>query len=177
MKMDGDDFARWCEGAQPGESITYCRGARLSADAAVVPVEMARVGVVELVQRRLSSGDLAYIAQRRSDAFVRPGDAGRVRRRVSSPGTSPARRAVERQLYRMLVRTANHHLPCPDNGAIARLLGLRDALAASYRMRRLVAAGLIVVEQGAPGARRVVTIVASGARTRPCALKPGRCEG
>ena len=62
---------------------------------------------------------------------------------------------------------AARDLPCPTNAAIANLVGLRDELAASYRLGKLRDRRLIRIDVPAdPRLHRVVTIVASGKKTR-----------
>jgi DNA-binding Lrp family transcriptional regulator len=73
-------------------------------------------------------------------------------------------------VLRLLAQAASKGLPCPTNAELAKRIGLKDAVAASYRVRRLVQSGAIVVEEPSPSERRVVTIVATGAQTRRAQL-------
>lgn len=154
----------WAERARPGDTLTYGSGDRLSPQAVEAVRRLAEADFVDLVRKR-RDGKWIYIAQRRSRAF----DAARLDYRPSRGAVRPSGkmrgRSVERALLRILTRAARLGLPCPGNAALAVMLGLPGAVSASYRMRRLVAAGLIAVEQADPARPRVVTICATGART------------
>ena len=73
----------------------------------------------------------------------------------------------EARLFRILKRRANFALPCPTNPEIEADLGVKNG---SYLLGKLVKAGLIRVEDGVPGMRRRVTILATGLRTKAAAL-------
>lgn len=170
MSEAGDGFLTaervmdWAESARPGETLTYASGDHAPAEALAAARRLADAELVDLVGKR-RDGKWIYIAQRRSRAF----DAGRIDYRPSRGAVRPSEksraRAVDRALLRLLSRTARLGLVCPGNAALAVMLGLSGALAASYRMRRLVAAGVIAVEHADPTRPRIVTILATGART------------
>lgn len=163
--MDGQRVMDWAQRARPGETLTYCVAERLVPQAAAIPRALAEAGVVDLVSKRRGKG-WVFIAQRRTARFVDPS----VPRRMPSRGAvrpSPLAvgRASERALLRILVRCARAGATCPSNATLARMTGLSGKLSVSYRLRRLVAAGRIVIEQPHPWGPRVVTIVASGVAT------------
>ncbi|MBM3927377.1 MAG: hypothetical protein FJ335_02815 [Sphingomonadales bacterium] len=77
----------------------------------------------------------------------------------------PTRTSPEGRILRALTDAARGGRPCPSNLALARRAGLQGRICASYRVRKLVRAGLITVEMTGPEQQRVVTIVASGLST------------
>ncbi|WP_447727255.1 hypothetical protein [Sphingomonas koreensis] len=74
------------------------------------------------------------------------------------------------RVLRRLRRAANLGLVCPTNAELARDCGLKDADAASYRLRKLIGNKLIRVDDQGPNARRIVTIIESGRSTVAGAL-------
>ncbi|MPT48275.1 MAG: hypothetical protein E2598_07605 [Sphingobium sp.] len=165
-----DRVLAWAEKAAKGETLAYARAYdRAPDDALVMPRSLSDAGLVELVRRR-RDGHWAYIAQRTAMPF----DPARINRRASRGCVRLAGRgsaqAMDRALMRILGRCVRLEQPCPSNAALAVMLGLTGEIAASYRMRRLVAQGLIEVEQPDPRAGRIITILSSGARTAPGTL-------
>ena len=77
---------------------------------------------------------------------------GRTRKRL-------IRKTSLSMVFDMLVRAARRGEPCPTNDELAAACRLSGKMAASYRMRRLVADGQIAVEDHSPFGRRVVTIL------------------
>lgn len=161
-----DRLMAWARSAQPGEDVIYATGDRPSEPVRGAVRALARAGVVAPVQVRRETG-FAFIAQRTAAPIER----------LAAPRRSPSRgvarapagmagRASERALYRLLVRRASTGLACPTDSALAAMLGLPGRLSASYRLRRLVAAGLIAIEHPHPWGPRIVTICATGKRTK-----------
>lgn len=163
MFMGGDDLNAWARDASPGTSL--CLGVASSVPPSTQPAlrSLSDAGVIDVARRRIGPERYSFVVQRRTARFVdRPPVAAR-------RGGMRARRAgtVERRLLKLLLAAASRHLPCPTNAAIAKLVGLRDELAASYRLRKLQERGLIRIAVPAdPRLHRVVTIVASGKTTR-----------
>ena len=95
----------------------------------------------------------------------RRGKAGRFKRQP--------RRSADAMVFRLIRCAAVHDRPCPTNEEIARLCHLSGRQSASYRMRRLVEAGKIVLADHGPLERRVATVLvgsAAGKSTRRARL-------
>lgn len=167
--MEPDSFRAWVERAAPGDDVVYCVGARPSEAIGAAVRAMSVKGLVLTTSRR-KDGQLRHIAVRLADrpAPVRARPSAHRGRFV--PREDAGRRAVERAIMRLLTDAARRGAPCPTNKEIAQHAGLSGAVAASYRVRRLVQAGKIIVEEPSPIERRVVTILATGKSTRRAKL-------
>jgi hypothetical protein len=171
--MGGEDLLNWAKDARIGDSIVYARssaaGERLPSDVVNVVSSLAAHGALHPTQRRVGDG-WAFQAQRGS------GKISRVTvRRPSRGGTRglPANRASERAVFKRIEAAAKHGLPCPTNAELARLCGLSGAIAASYRVRRLVASGRISIIDKSPYGRRIATLLVgrhAGKSTQEAAL-------
>jgi hypothetical protein len=157
--MGGEDLMRWAESANQGDSIVYARsmgaGDRLPVDVVDVVSNLAAHGALHPTQRRVGDG-WAFQAQRGS------GKISRVKVRTPSRGGVrglPANRASERAVFKRIEAAVKHALPCPTNAELARLCGLSGAVAASYRVRRLVASGRISIIDKSPYGRRIATLL------------------
>lgn len=167
-----DQLSSWAAKAKPGEDVVYSTGVRPGDKIGAAVRALHDAGVVALTSKRVAAdqgGGFRFIAQRLADPrpsqrLRRPAPQGRF-----AAASDDAKRTL-RMVLRQLVRAAKRGEPCPTNAELARAVGLKDAVAASYRMRRLVKDGAIVVEEPSPLERRVVTIVASGAQTRRARL-------
>lgn len=160
----------WAERARPGEDIVYAEGARPGDTIGAVVRGLKDMGLVTMTSKRVD-GRLRFIAQRLPD----PAPSARLRRGPEQRGRFAkreikGRRTAERLIYKLLVDAAKRGAPCPTNAELATRVGLSGAVAASYRMRRLVAAGDISIDEPSPLERRVVTILASGKQTRRAML-------
>ncbi|MBJ7442866.1 MAG: winged helix-turn-helix domain-containing protein [Sphingobium sp.] len=174
--MKPQQLSDWAERAQAGEDVVYCTGVRPDETIGAAARALCESGVVTLTARRVaaeSGGGFRFIAQRLADP--RPSQI-RARRRSNSgqfrqgqPASGDAKRTT-RAVLRLLVQAANRDAPCPTNAEIAVRVGLTGSVAASYRMRRLVRDGMISVEEPGPCERRIVTIVATGKKTRRAML-------
>lgn len=171
--MKPQQLSDWAERAQAGEDVVYCTGVRPDDSIGAAARALCESGVVTLTTRRVaaaSGGGFRFIAQRLADP--RPSQI-RARRRSNPgqflPASGDAKRTT-RAVLRLLVQAANRDAPCPTNAEIAVRVGLNGSVAASYRMRRLVRDGLIQVEEPSPRERRIVTIVATGKKTRRAML-------
>ncbi len=164
--MSPDQLARWAERAAPGEDAVYCTGPRPSQEIGAAAMALRERGLVTIKHKRVEGG-FRFIAERLGGpARVRSAEhRGRFARRESKE-----RRTAETIIYRLLKSAAQAGQPCPTNAELAARAGLSGAVAASYRMRRLVKAGKIVVAEPSPLERRVVTIVATGKSTRRAML-------
>jgi len=156
-----NEFEAWMQRATVGSDIVYATGPampRMSATCALVG-EYGRAGLLHPFKRTCAGG-FQYIARRIRRTVV---DAAPVAAVAAAPGAVDD---VEARLLRLLKRTANFALPCPTNAEIAVALDLKDEAAASYRMRKLVAAGLISILDHGPNRRRIVTIAGTSFKTR-----------
>lgn len=167
MFMGGDDLRDWSRGAEAGAAI--CLGqpvAALPPSTAAAVRSLSDAGVVDIARRRVGPERYSFVVQRRSTPYIDRADMRPVAPRAR--GGNHVRRSgvIERRVLKLLLAAANRGLPCPTNAAIARAVGLRDDVAASYRVRRLQQRGLIRVEVPSdPRRLRIVTIVASGKAT------------
>lgn len=150
------DFEQWLDRAVVGDRFVYAWGA---VPQRTFPVwthaaDLHRDGMVRLHHRRNRDGGWDYIAVRGDPPVV----AAKARPAPPVGGDDdPAEKVL-----RALSRAANFSRPCPSNAELARLCGLNDAAAASYRVRQLRDLGRIVVGEQGPGLPRVVRIVSSG---------------
>lgn len=167
--MRPEQLHSWAARARPGDDVVYDEGARPGADIGAAVRGLHDAGLVTMTSKRVD-GRLRFIAQRLAD----PAAAGREHRGAPHRGRfakrATGRRCAERLIYKLLVEAARRGAPCPTNAELAARVGLSGAVAASYRMRRLVAAGDIAVEEPSPLERRVVTIMATGKQTRRATL-------
>lgn len=145
-------FAR--DGA-PGARITYAQGRDEPRTAAtwLLAGELAQAGWLRLFRQR-TPGGFEFLAEKRDR-----GDIGAAAPRAVMPD------AADDALLAMLRRAANFDQPCPTNVEIAAALNLKDAVAASYRMRKLIQLGAIRVTDHGPKERREVTIAETGKST------------
>lgn len=156
--MGGDDLLRWAESAAPGDSIVYGRGDRPPEDIVRVVGRLSDVGALHPTRRRISAagGEFAFQAQRGSGKIsrvvVRAPSRGRVR-------SLPVNRSSDRAVLKCIEAAVKYGQPCPTNAELARACGLSGAVAASYRVRRLVANGRISIIDHSPYGRRVATML------------------
>lgn len=159
-----EQLISWAQRARPGEDVAYFTGDRPSEALRLTARDLHAQGLVAVTTKRAGAG-FRYIAQRLE--APRPSQL-RARARFN-PGQFTRRadggKCTTRAVLRLLTRAAIRGDACPTNAELARALGLKDAVAASYRVRRLVREGKIRVEEPSPTERRVVTIVATGKST------------
>ncbi len=166
--MKPEQLDHWAARALPGEDVVYSTGARPGDAIGAAVRQLHAAGLVTMTSKRMD-GRLRHIVQRLpeprpSQQLRKPVPRGRF-----TVASDDAKRTT-RMVLRQLARAAGRGEPCPTNAELARAVGLKDAVAASYRMRRLVKDGAIVVEEPSPIERRVVTIVATGKKTRRAML-------
>lgn len=167
--MGGGEFLDQLSRAAPGTTIEYGRGSAPPRELVQAMRPFVDAGVLHPTSRR-EAGEIRYLVQRGSGdlsaALLRRQGRGVVRRRrIRKTSTS--------MVFDSLVRAARRGEPCPTNEELARTCHLSGKLAASYRMRVLVAEGKISVEDHSPWGRRVVTILTgihAGKATRQAAL-------
>ena len=165
--MKPEQVLDWAERAHPGEDAVYCTGPR-PADAIGAAVRsLHERGLVTLTSKRASDGNFRFIMQRLPNPHLR---ARLLENRGRFTARSDDAKRTTQAVYRVLSRAANRGERCPTNAEIARIVGLRDAVAASYRVRCLVRDGKITVWEPSPTERRVVTIKATGNQTRRAEL-------
>ena len=156
-----DQFDRWIAGAALGERLVYAEGLSPPRH---LPVwnharDAAGEGIVRL--HNIRSGERQwwhFVAVRVAPAVpsVVPVPAAVVAIDLDDPTET---------VFRALRRAVNFALPCPTNAHLAQICGLKDAAAASYRLRVLRDLNRIRISDNGPGNPRVVTIVASGRST------------
>lgn len=153
---DATALVDWARTARPGEAVVYGRGTALSRPVAAVAAKLQDLGLVNLTRRREGKG-WAFVVQRCSAPY--PRSVGR--RRITGYSTlSP-----ETVILRMIRAAIRQGQPCPTNAAFADAAGLADRQAASYRLRKLVAAGVIALIDHGPFEHRQAVWVATGAMT------------
>ncbi len=170
-----DALEAWLDSAPVGDRIVYAHGRAAPSKAAafVRAGELGRARLLRLHNRRRPDGDWEWLAIRCAapDADDAP-DAVR----APLARADAMHETVEARVLRVLRVAANIGTVCPTNAEIAQACGLlrRDGApdpdAASYRVRKLVAAGAIRIEDFGPTQRRIVTICGSGAKTVAGAL-------
>jgi len=169
LSMKPDQFRTWVDRAAPGDDVVYATGARPAEGIGAVVRSLHEQGLVAMTSKRGDDG-FRFIAQRLADP--RPSQI-RARAPVNRGRftlTANDGKMTTRAVLRLLSQAASKGWPCPTNAELAKRVGLKDAVAASYRVRRLVQSGAIIVEEPSPSERRVVTIVATGAQTRRASL-------
>lgn len=148
----GDDIAAFAARAQAGEQMVYGRGERPPREVVRAMAPLVEAGILSPVSKREAGGHL-FMVQRTSMAFGARGPSrGRVRRRRITKSSFSL-------VLDCIVQAARRGMPCPTNDELAARCGLSGKVAASYRVRRLVATGRIAVEDRSPLGRRVVTIL------------------
>lgn len=163
-------IATWARGAEPGSSIVYARGAALPAGTGVDLVRsLALSGAVAPVRRKMPHG-FDFIAQRTRSPFSLPATVQRISRGPVRRARKASTKTECRAIWRLIRRAVAEGLPCPTNAELARAIGLKDADAARFRLRRIVAAGLVELIDHGPNERRVARIPESGAQTPRGAL-------
>ncbi|MDF2494544.1 hypothetical protein [Sphingomonas sp.] len=159
--VDVPAFDRWVAGAAPGERMLYARGEQIPrhAPAWSHARELAEDEVITLTSGRDPENKRAfcYYAVRVAAPIAQPTPAPPVEVNEDDP-TELVLRAIR--------RAANLRLPCPTNASLATTCGLKDAAAASYRIRCLVQSGQLRIEDQGPGKPRIATIVGTGKQTR-----------
>lgn len=168
--MKPEQFRSWAERAQPGEDVVYAEGARPGTAIGAAVRGFMTAGVVELTSIR-RDGQLRFIARRLPQPLPSAGRARLPNAGHFMPGAKEGAMTT-RAILRILSQAAAHDLPCPTNAELAKRVGLNGAVAASYRVRRLVQSGKIKVDEPSPLERRVVTIVATGKQTRRAPIAP-----
>ena len=161
--IEADVLEAWLMGAETGDEIVYATGPALpqSAAAVVLARALSEDGLVRTHLRRVGRS-FEYFAVKRSPDPNPPAPI----RHAAPRGDDDA----DTRVLRALCRAANLGQMCPSNAELAKLCGLSDPDAASYRVRKLIQAGAIRSEDQGPNRRRIVTIVASGMKTVPGAL-------
>lgn len=164
--LNTDQIIAWVDRARPGDDVVYATGERPPAEVAAFALQLYDARLVTMTSRP-AAGGRRFIFQRLP--ALRPSQL-RAQARNSRGRDAHDGRKTAKAVLRILSQAATAGLPCPTNAELAKRVGLRDAAAASYRVRRLVADGKITVEQPSPVERRIVTIVATGKVTRRAML-------
>lgn len=159
--LDAPGILEWVRRAQAGDAVVYARGETISRAVSAVAVRMSDQGLVDLTRRREGRG-WQFLMQRRAKPFALAAD----RRR----GRNYGRTSAETAILRMISDAIRYRRPCPTNAEIAAEAGLSGGLAASYRLRKLVAAGKIALIDNGPRERRVAVLIATGQATARAAL-------
>ena len=153
--MLGGDFLDRVAKASPGEVIEYARGDRPPADLVRGMRPLVEAGILHPTQHR-DGGQIRFLVQRGAgdltSALSRRPRRGVVRRRR-------VRKSSISMVFECVASAARKGAACPTNEELALACGLSGRLAASYRMRKLVAEGRIAIEDRHPYGRRVVTIL------------------
>ncbi|WP_423606166.1 hypothetical protein [Sphingomonas sp. MS122] len=163
LAVDAEALDEWAATARPREKVIYASGPEFPRGHPAVALarRLCDAGVITLTSESYPGGR-NYIAIRCAID-------------VAAPSTERHAAPVQEdeladRVLRRLKRAANLGLVCPTNAELARDCGLKDADAASYRMRKLIGNKLIRVEDQGPFARRIVTIIENGRSTVAGAL-------
>lgn len=159
MTIPLTDWDKWLKTAKPGDRIIYAEGpAAPRSDATFIRARAALdAGQVLLFNPKGPRG-YQWIAERRGDG-ERAREIGRQKATiVRADDQSP-----EQKLLSLLKRAASFSMPCPTNDEINLALDVGNG---RYLVKKLVEAGLILVEHMGPQCRRRVTIVGTGKRTK-----------
>lgn len=149
----------WLASAEPGEELVFVDGFSIPhhAPAWKESIRLVEDGEIRVHYRRVNG--------RRGQHFM----VRRVPEIVAAPVAAPAAAAddddLSARVLRAIRRCVNFTRPCPSNAELARECGLPNAAAASYRLRCLVATGIISIEDCGPMRPRIVTIVGTGKST------------
>ncbi|NYT43128.1 hypothetical protein HZY97_20300 [Sphingomonas sp. R-74633] len=154
--LDAPAMYEWVREAKAGDAAVYVRGEALPREIAAMATTLASQGLVDLTQRREGRG-WSYIIQRRSKRFE-PIDGRRPARRC-------ARATPETMILRMIRHAIRFKQPCPTNIEFADGAYLSGREAASYRLRKLVAAGKIALIDHGPFEHRVAVDLETGQAT------------
>ncbi len=162
LAAEVDELDHWVSIALPGERCIYATGPELPRGAPAVSRAriLAESGLVTLTTQAIVGGR-NFIAVRCAIDPNKP---------VVDRHVPPQEDALAEKVLARLRRAANFSQLCPTNAELARDCGLKDADAASYRIKKLIRERKIRVEDQGPNRRRIVTIVATGRRTVPGAL-------
>lgn len=152
--MDIAGLQAWIGRAAAGDSVVYASGDPSRAMLAAARAAGAAGLVVLNFTRAPVSREGRYVATRTAVPAVP----------IAAPH-APLRTSPEGRILRALTEAARAGRPCPSNLALARRAGLQGRVCASYRVRKLVRAGLIAVDMVGPDRQRVVTIAATGLMT------------
>ena len=167
MSDRGFDLDGWAAQARLRERTIYGEGERPRQAVARAAVRLIDAGQIVTMRRRMPSGAFLFIAEKR-------GGVGPSRSAVRRARPFAARgRSAETIILRLIRDCVRVGAPCPTNAEFARRAGLSGAVSASYRLRRLVAAGKLKLDDFGPFERRVATVLPDGGST-PRATIEGR---
>jgi hypothetical protein len=152
----------WAATAQAGDTFVYARERHLSrnSEGAAAVRSLCGAGFATAYQKPAGGGISEYVVHRLKP---RRGSVGRDPQRPASTMDGDMVRLL--RVLRACVQ-ADKPEPCPANRELAKRANLGNADRASYVLKKLIAIEAIAVEivNKATG-ERVVTIVATGART------------
>ncbi len=157
--MDSEALRSWVARASAGDSVVYARRQAAAAVLRTARLAAQRGLVTTHINRAPVSHDQQYVALRTATPFV-PLDLGEIATPRQFLRTSP-----EARILRALTHAARRSRVCPNNLSLARAAGLTSGICASYRLRKLVRAGLIAIDHPGQDRPRIVTIVATGMHT------------
>lgn len=157
--LDLASLESWLASAEPGDELVFADGFASPHDAPAwkESIRLVGEGEVRVHHRRISARRIQHFMVRRTPeiaAAVAP---------LSAPIADDDDPSI--RVLRAVRRWVNFRRPCPSNAEIARECGLPNPAAASYRLRCLVAAGIVSIEDQGPMRPRIVTIVATGKST------------
>lgn len=159
MLVSVDDLDAFVRRATAEESFTYCEAPDLIRSPTSARVtELSTDGLVRPHRKRRAGGGWCFYV-------VRTAKRGTS---AQSPVEAALSDAATDIIFRELKRAANFDLPCPSDADLARKAGLTSRDQAQWRVRKLVHVQLVSSELAYEGGvpTRVVTIVATGKRTR-----------
>lgn len=158
----------WIDIAQPEDMLAYHSGFGIPSprpEGVCAVDELFEAGEVATHQTRRQDGKgTIYWVRRLAVLDPPPLSAAQVADAPANDGDDLLERAMK-----LLRRHAAFNLPAPTNADIARILHLKDAAAGAYLVRKLTRLERIrvfVEKDGPHCGQRIITICASGKRTR-----------
>lgn len=159
--LDVPGMLDWVKRARAADAVVYAREGAASRHVLSLAARLSDQGLVDLTRKADALGR-QLIMQRRAKSFGMG---------LTTRGSMIHRRySVEVLILRAIRTAARNGQPCPRNTELADTAGLSTAVAASYRLRKLVRAGKLTLIDHGPFEHRVAIIVETGETTVRAAL-------
>jgi hypothetical protein len=154
--LDAPGMIAWVRRAKAADAVVYGREGEASRAVLAVAVRLQDQGLVDLTRKADALGR-QLIMQRRAKLFCR---------NVSARGSMVHKRYSPEALILRAIRTAARNgKPCPTNIELAEAAALTTAVAASYRLRKLVRDGKLTLIDHGPYEHREAILGDTGQAT------------